>query len=1765
MRKLLAALLLCALTWPFGLSAAGPVILSEFMADNTRTLADEDGSYEDWIEIYNGGSSPVNMDGWYLTDTAGDLTQWRFPNTNLNARGFLVVFASGKDRVVPGAPLHTNFKLSPGGEYLALVQPDGVTVATEFAPKYPRQVPDVSLGFGLVTGTTALITTNAPVRVLIPVDGSFGASWTLADFDDSGWVRGTNGVGYDTGVVDPLESSYSGQVIESQPLAYWRLGETSGTVAANSGTLGASANGTYQNGVTPGIAGPRPPQFNGFEADNTAAQFDGVNDYVGGPGGLLDNRSSFTMAGWIRPTGAQGSRTGLFGQNDDIEFGFINGTTIELWTPVGQIDTAYPFANNEWHHICAAGTGQALELYYDGNLAAASSGSVSSYGASGFNFNIGGGGVFDPTGNPFLGQIDEVAVWDRALAADEIARLLQSGSATPVDFGPSIVTDVRTKMQTVNSSAFIRIPFVVANPADVAQLTLRLKYDDGFVAWLNGQEIAWKNAPETPAWNSTATARHPDNLAVQFEDFNVTSFSSLLNVGTNLLAIQGLNIDATNTDFLIQAELVATRVGEIGSQARYFLTPTPGALNSAGAADLGPVILDVRHAPDMPLDSQDLLVTARVLPTFNALSNATLHYRVMFNAEAAVAMNDGGANGDVAAGDGIWSALIPTGTATNGQMIRYYVIATDAQNNSSRWPLFSAPTDSEQYLGTVVSDPAVQSLLPVVQLFVQNTGAADTFGGTRCSLFYLGEFYDNVLISLHGQSSSGWPKKSYNLDFNSDHRFRYRPNSPRMKDIKFLSNYADKAKVRNSLAYEMIPAAGSAGHFAFQVRPQRNARFFSVADMMEDGDDRWLERLGRDPEGALYKMYNNMGSAFGNEKKTRKGEDFSDLQTLVNNLDESRPLTNRVVYAYDNLDLPQTISYFVALALISDQDHGHKNFYLYRDTPGTGEWTIFPWDVDLSWGRNWLDAQGYFTDTLFQNNVLNFYNAAQQGKPPNRLYDLVFNHPDFRRMYLRRLRTVMDQVLQPPVAATNSLRIEARIREMLDLLDPPAFGTSDADRDFSAWPKWGNQNQMRPEAQRIIDIHLPGRRAFLFTNTAATLNGEGIPSAQPSNAAVNIGQIEFNPATGDQAQEYIQLLNTNGFAVDISGWKMGGGVSFTFRPGTVLPANSSLYVSPNVNSFRTRTSGPRGGQSLFVQGNYSGQLNAWGEAVTLTDDTGRLVASNSYAGNPSLAQRYLRITEIMYNPPPQPGSTNDAQEFEYLELKNIGPVPLDLTGVRFANGVYFDFTAGAVTTLAPGATVLVVKNLAAFTARYGGGLDIAGEYTGSLDNAGETLRLEDAVGEKILEFAYSNSWYPLTDGLGFSLVIVDEDAPWYTWGDKGSWRGSGAVDGSPGADDAAPDITPILINELLTHTDLPQVDAIELFNPTAGDVNIGGWFISDDLKTPKKFRIPNGTTIPAGGYRVFTEADFNPTPGAGTSFAFRSTGDEAWIYSGDANTNLTGYLHGFRFGAAENGVTFGRYLNSAGDEQFPAQLSDTLGFVNSGPRVGPLVITEIMYRPAAGGEEFVELKNIASTNVPLFSPSFPTNTWKLSGLGYSFPTNATLDAGQLLLVVAIDPAIFRAKYSVPAAVQIFGPFDGAFQDDGENLELQRPDTPDTNGVPYITVEAVRYSNTAPWPLGADGTGASLQRSVAEAYGNDPANWVVAPATAGIDNTSNPALSAVRSGASIALSWPPSVTGYVLEWADQIPSALWDAVPNVANNSVTVTPSGSARFYRLKKP
>ncbi len=159
-RALIAAAALAA-----GSLRAEPVI-SEFMASNRATLVDADGEFSDWIEIHNPDPVAVDLSGWALTDTAGSPFKWRFPAVAVPAGGYLVVFASNKNRAVPEAELHTNFALSAGGEYLALIRPDG-SAAFAYAPSFPAQKDDVSYGLPSQPGGGF----SAPAFLSVPSPG----------------------------------------------------------------------------------------------------------------------------------------------------------------------------------------------------------------------------------------------------------------------------------------------------------------------------------------------------------------------------------------------------------------------------------------------------------------------------------------------------------------------------------------------------------------------------------------------------------------------------------------------------------------------------------------------------------------------------------------------------------------------------------------------------------------------------------------------------------------------------------------------------------------------------------------------------------------------------------------------------------------------------------------------------------------------------------------------------------------------------------------------------------------------------------------------------------------------------------------------------------------------------------------------------------------------------------------------------------------------------------------------------------------------------------------------------------------------------------------------------------------------------------------------------------------------------------------------------------------------------------------------------------
>ena len=345
---------------------------------------------------------------------------------------------------------------------------------------------------------------------------------------------------------------------------------------------------------------------------------------------------------------------------------------------------------------------------------------------------------------------------------------------------------------------------------------------------------------------------------------------------------------------------------------------------------------------------------------------------------------------------------------------------------------------------------------------------------------------------------------------------------------------------------------------------------------------------------------------------------------------------------------------------------------------------------------------------------------------------------------------------------------------------------------------------------------------------------------------------------------------------------------------------------------------------------------------------------------------------------------------------------------------------------------------------------------------------------------------------------------------------------SPGKANFA-EIGGIVISEVLSHTDDPLEDAIELRNLTAVPRDISHWWLSDTAAQPRKYRIPAGTVVPALGFVVIYQNQF--ASGA-TGFSLDSAeGDEVILSTGDATGALTGERAFVEFGALMNGVSVGRYPTSAGVDFVPLSARtfgvDTpgsleefrkgTGLTNALPRLSPVAITEIQVDPeenSAARRSFIELHNPGAAVVPLYDPAFPTNTWRLrAGITFDFPVKDTLEADGFLLLVSFDPAQnlaalaeFRTFYGLPDSVRIVGPFKGRLSSQGELLTLLHPDEPegadDPNAgyVPYELLEHIEYGIAAPWPqLEA---GLSLQRLSPNAYGNEPTNWVAALPTPG---------------------------------------------------------------------
>ena len=456
----------------------------------------------------------------------------------------------------------------------------------------------------------------------------------------------------------------------------------------------------------------------------------------------------------------------------------------------------------------------------------------------------------------------------------------------------------------------------------------------------------------------------------------------------------------------------------------------------------------------------------------------------------------------------------------------------------------------------------------------------------------------------------------------------------------------------------------------------------------------------------------------------------------------------------------------------------------------------------------------------------------------------------------------------------------------------------------------------------------------------------------------------------------------------------------------------------------------------------------------------------------------LRVTELMYNP-------LGGSDFEFLELQNVGSVPITLNGVTISDAVRFTFPD---LTLQPEQNVVVAADTAKFKERYGDELRIAGQYGGSLSNGGETftLSLPAPHNVDILQFDYDDAWHPSTDGRGFSLVIDDSTGLRDSWRRGESWRPSNFVNGSPGSTDAGLDTGILVINEILANSEAASGDQIELQNGTSGPLNIGGWFLSNDAGTLTKYRIPDGTIVSPEGFVVFNEQDH-----FGSSFTLTDHGGQVFLASPDAVGDLAGFIESATYGATDSGITIGRHVKTDGVVDFVAMSQGTLGAENSTPLVGSVVLSEVMYHAPNNGLEYIELQNTSDSTVALFDTTRPGNTWRLAGaIDFEFPTGSSIPSQSRLLIVGTEPEDFRAAHGLSDETVILGPYVGDLDDDGDIVQLLRPGEQTAGTIPMILVEQLQYENSLPWPTEAAGVISGLNRLDPLAYANDPGNWQV---------------------------------------------------------------------------
>jgi hypothetical protein len=943
-------------------------------------------------------------------------------------------------------------------------------------------------------------------------------------------------------------------------------------------------------------------------------------------------------------------------------------------------------------------------------------------------------------------------------------------NGTGENFVPVIETDLQSQMLNQRPGAYLRLPFQVQDPSRLTSLTLRMRYDDGFVAYLNGQVVAQRNAPGSPNANSTATGPHADAQAIVFENINISQHLGRLVAGNNVLAIHALNASAADPDFLLGPSLVADVRSD--PEPQYFNTPTPGAANSSSGQA---AVADTKFSVDRGFFDAPFQVAITT-----ATPGATIRYTTDGSAPTATSGNVYTGPVTVSTTTTIRSAAYKPGLISTSVDAQTYIFLDQVirQSNSTVPPNVGWGHRGPDYEmdPTIVNDPrwsstikndlksipslnlampwgdwfgqggiyisgsgierpaAVEWINPDGKPGFETTSAVEIQGGSSVDRWK----NDKLSLRLTFKQPFGPTKLNYDvfggspfnegavksfdtliLDAILNHGWTH-PDSSQDNTAKFVQEqFVDG--LQNAMS-----GPGAAPHETW-VHLYLNGVYWGIYHVHERADDTYAS----DYFGGNKEDYDVI-KHFPGDVVSGTNASYDDLLARVRQ-DMSNPANYQAVAA--KLDLQDFADYMILQFWVGNHDWAQHNWYAtFNRVDPNGRWRFHSWDSE-----HVLESVGF---DLTTQNI--------QGSPTE-IHTRLRANPEYRLLFADRVHKFMfNNGLLTPQKAADAYQLAMNNIDRAIVGESARWGDNRIDSTGRHYTRddWLSFQQ--------TNLLAPGT-GYFARRTSAVLTQFRSTNVYPSVSAPVYSQHGGTVPVGYS----LTMSQANGGTANI--WYTLDG-SDPRLPGGAISPTAIRYTGPVTI-----------GRSTPVKARVLTSTSVWS---ALND---AVFATNASA---------LRITEVNYNPHAAGAPFTDSDDFEFVEVRNISQGSLNLKDVHFTDGIEFTFPD---VNLAAGESGVIVRNVAAFQWRYGTAPRILGSYGGqvsnNLSNGGEPLSLADAAGTPIMSLTYDDdpaTWYTSTDGQGRTLTVVDPNvAPGAAWSTPGQWRPSRTLGGTPGADEPA--------------------------------------------------------------------------------------------------------------------------------------------------------------------------------------------------------------------------------------------------------------------------------------------------------------------------------------------------------------------------------------------